>query len=54
MTLPIAKQKKLINKKEIEKIAKKVNKSFEEEVKYLMEKKNVYGNSIQSEFTCLS
>ncbi|KKQ91533.1 MAG: hypothetical protein UU16_C0046G0009 [Candidatus Woesebacteria bacterium GW2011_GWA2_40_7] len=37
--LPKPKNKKFINQTEIEKVAKKVNKSFEEEVKYLREKR---------------
>lgn len=46
MTLPKPKHKKLINKKQFIKIAKKVQESFKEEAKYLSEKKMNDGHTV--------
>lgn len=48
MSLPQAKIKKLIKEKEFVKNAKKVQKIFEEEAKYLREKKIKYGDTLSS------
>lgn len=46
MSLPKVKNKKLINRKEFVKVAKKVLKSLEEEVSYLRNKKIKNGDNI--------
>lgn len=46
MTLPKPKNKKLIKKKDFVKLAKKVKKSFEEEEKYLRERKPKNGYNL--------
>jgi hypothetical protein len=48
MELPKVTKKKLINKKEFVKLAKKVHKIFEEEDRYVFEKKIKYGNNLSS------
>jgi glutamate mutase epsilon subunit len=53
MTLPKAKIRK-INKEKFIEIAKKVHKSFEEEAKYLLEKKLKYGDTLSSHSYSLS
>lgn len=54
MTLPKAKNKKFIKEDEFIKAAKKVKKSFDEEAKYLLEKKLKNGDNISSRTYCLS
>ena len=49
MSLPKVKNKKLIDEKKFNILAEKVRKSFEEEAKYLYEKKIKYGNNLPSE-----
>ncbi len=48
MSLPTVKNKKLIKEKEFVENAKKVQKSFEEEAKYLRDKKLKYGDNLSS------
>lgn len=48
MSLPKAKSRKLIKEKDFVKNAKKVQKIFEAEAKYLREKKMKYGDNISS------
>jgi len=48
MKLPKAKKIQLINKSNFTKIAKRVQKSLEEEAKYLLEKKYKNGDNISS------
>ena len=48
MNLPIVKKKKLINKKEFVKNARKAHKIFEEEARYLLERKMKYGDNLSS------
>ena len=52
--LPKPKKVKLINVKEFEKNAKKVRESFEEEAKYIREKRMKYGNNISSDPYCFT
>jgi hypothetical protein len=52
--LPKPKKVKLINVKEFEKNAKKVRESFEEEAKYIHEKKMKYGDNLSSEPYCFT
>lgn len=54
MKLPEVKNKKLIKEKEFVALAKKVKKSFEEELKYLHEKKIKNGNYLSSHTTSFS
>ncbi len=54
MRLPKAKKKKLINEKEFVKNAKKVQESFEEEIKYLYEKKLKNEDTLSSHTHLLS
>jgi hypothetical protein len=54
MSLPVAKSKKLIKEKEFVKIAKKVQESFEEEARYVYEKKIKNGDKISSHSYSLS
>lgn len=54
MNLPKAKNKKLINKQEFVKNAKKVRESFEEKVKYMYEKKIKNGDTLSSQLNYIS
>lgn len=54
MLLPKVKNKKLINEKTFVKNAEKVRKSFEEEAKYLYEKRMKYGSHIPFESYSIS
>ena len=46
MTLPKPKKKKLISRKEFIKLAKKVEESFQEELRYLRESRMLHGNNL--------
>lgn len=52
--LPKPKKIKLIDVKEFVKNAKKVRESFEEEAKYIREKRLKYGNNLSSDSYTLS
>ncbi len=54
MSLPKVEKKKLIDKKEFVKLAKKVQRSFEEEEKYLVEKKHKHGDNLSHGSYCLN
>ncbi len=54
MTLPKAKSKKLIKEATFINVAKKVKKSFEEEARYLREKKLKNGDNISSHIYSLA
>ena len=54
MTLPKAKNRKLIKKEEFIRVAKKVKKSLEEEMNYLREKKIKNADNISSHIYCFS
>jgi len=49
MTVSKVKKKKLINEKKFLRLAKRVNESFEEEAKYLQEKRLRNGNNLSSD-----
>jgi hypothetical protein len=46
--LPKVKKRKLINTKELAKVAKKVRESFKEEAEYMLKKKLEDGDNLQS------
>lgn len=48
MLLPKVKNKKLIKEKEFVRMAEKVKKSFEEEARYVFEKKLINGDTIST------
>lgn len=54
MILPKAKSKKLIKKTDFTKVAEKVKKSFEDELKYLLEKRLKNGDNISPHTYSLS
>jgi len=54
MTLPTIRRKKLIKESDFTKVAKRVKKSFEEEVKYLLEKKLKHGDTLSPHAFSLS
>jgi len=54
MTLPKVKRKKLINQDEFVKNAKRVQKSLEEELNYLREKKQKDGDNTSSQLYFIS
>lgn len=48
MTLPKVKNKKLVKQSDFVKVAQEVKKSFEEEAKYLLEKKFKHGDHLST------
>ncbi len=54
MSLPKVEKKKLIKKIDFVKLAKKVQKSFEQEEKYLIEKKQKHGDNLPHGSYCFN